>query len=473
MNTKPASVSVRSPSSRRVPRRGQAKARPASTSARGIYETPDFVLSRPAKGRGQIEFTVRANRVEAGQWVAESTWHSTSQHLLGDGQYPHRLSLRFASRSEAVEHAVNRGLRQVRDQLGCLAAESAWGARIEALQTWAAEAVVQVRDNDKTLPLRGKTVIDLCSGGLGGWGLGLTSLGAKVKLAAEIDPEASVAYQRNVRPAQMHDDLCTLDGNKLSCDILAVGLLCQAFSKAGKRQGFYDPELGGVYQHTLRLLREIDAKTILIECARQLLTQDGGRDGEVLREVLMKAGYRVQHRTLNAAGFGVPQSRERSFIVATRLGLPADEVLGYVFPEAQTPTATVEDILEPGIAPTIAASEIEVHTQAPTERSIELIEVGLIGGRDCQGYRVYSPKGIGATLTASGGGRARCTGAYLVEGGARGLTPREAGRMQGLPEWAAPHAVASHALRHAGNAVAVPLARELGRQLAAHLVRRT
>ena len=276
MNTKPVSVSVRSPSSRRVPRHGQA-------NTRGIYETPDFVLSRPVKGRGHIEFTVRANRVEDGQWVAEATWHSISQHLPGDGWYPHLFSQRFASRSEAVEHAVNRGLRQVRDQLGVLAAAAAWSARIEALQTWAAEAVVQVRDNDKTLPLRGKTVIDLCSGGLGGWGVGLTSLGAKVKLAAEIDPEASAAYQRNVRPAEMHDDLCTLDGNKLSCDILAVGLLCQAFSKAGKRQGFEDTELGGVYRHTLRLLREIDAKTVLIECARQLLTQDGGRDGEVLR----------------------------------------------------------------------------------------------------------------------------------------------------------------------------------------------
>lgn len=475
MNTKPVSVSVRPP--RKSPRFSSApvkgKLRPAPANRRGVYETPDFELSRPHKAAGQIEFTVRANRVEGGQWIAEATWHSQSQHLPGDGLYPHLLSGRFPSRSEAVEHAISAGLRQVREQLGTLATTPLWSAKIASLETWAADAVFQVREHDETLPLHGISVIDICAGGLGGFGLGLTGLGAKVQLAVEIDPEARATYERNVRPAEVHDDLCTLDGTKRRCHIVAVGLMCTAFSKAGKRKGFADPQLADVYRHTLRLLREIDAKIILIECARQLLTRDDGRDGAAVREVLMKAGYRVQHRTLNAAGFGVPQSRERSFIVATRLGLPADDVLGYVFPQEQAPTATVEDILEPGIPATIADSEIELHTKEPAERRTELVEVGLIDGKDCQGYRVYSPKGIGATMTASGGGRARCTGAYRVSGGARALTPREAGRMQGLPEWAAHHPVTTHALRHAGNAVAVPLARELGRQLAAHLVRRT
>ena len=464
-------------SSRKSPRfssdPAKGKLRPAYANGRGVYEAPDFELSRPHKAAGQIEFTVRANRVEAGQWIAEATWHSQSQHLPGDGVYPHWLSGRFASRSEAVEHAINHGLFQVRSQLGTLATTLAWSAKVESLQTWAADAVFQVREHDETLPLYGRSVIDLGAGGVGGLSLGMASGGAKVKLAVEIDPEARAIYKRNVRPAEMHDDLCTLDGTKLACDILVAGLQCQAFSKAGKRQGFADPKLSAVYSHTLRLLREIDAKIIIIECARQLLTQDDGRDGAAVREMLMKAGYRVQHRTLNAAGFGVPQSRERCFIVATRLGLPTDDVLGYVFPQEQAPTATVEDILEPGIPATIADSEIELHTKEPAKRCGELVEIGLIDGKDCQGYRVYSPRGIGATMTASGGGRARCTGAYRVSGGARALTPREASRMQGMPEWATHHPVATHALRHAGNAVAVPLARELGRQLAAHLVRRT
>lgn len=464
-------------SSRKSPRFSSAlakgKLRPASANGRGAYEPIHFELVRPQRKAGQINFTIRACLVEDGQWVAEADWDSKSHHLPGAGEFPTVNSRRFASRSEAVEHAIRKELVEIKRALGALAKTPSWHQKIEALETWAADAVHQHYKDDETLRLRGKTNIDLCCGGVGGFGVALSSLGAKVKLAVEIEPEARATYARNVRPEAMHDDICTLDGTKLHCDVLTVSLLCQSFSKAGKRQGFADPRLGETYRHTLRLMREIDAKSIIIECAPQLLTQGNGRDGAVLRELLMKAGYRVQHRTLNAAGFGVPQSRVRVFIVATRVGLSDDGTLGFLFPQEQTPTAAVEDILEPGIPATIPDHEIELHTEEPAKRCGELIEVGLIGGKDCQGYRVYSPKGIGATMTASGGGRARCTGAYRVAGGARGLTPREASRMQGLPEWAAHHPVATHALRHAGNAVAVPLARELGRQLAAHLVSRT
>ncbi|MGH2149840.1 DNA cytosine methyltransferase, partial [Enterococcus faecalis] len=92
-----------------------------------------------------------------------------------------------------------------------------------------------------------------------------------------------------------------------------MGLLCQAFSKAGKGLGFADPKLAAAYKAALEVLETVDAKVIVIECSRQLLTQDGGKDAQTLIDRLTRAGYRVQHRTLNAAGFGVAQSRERSF----------------------------------------------------------------------------------------------------------------------------------------------------------------
>lgn len=454
------------PAARAAQARAAASPVSSAFNGRGVVETPAFTSARPAVEKGGISFTVLAHRTARG-WIAEATWQGLCGHLPADGRYPHAGSKPFATRSEAVDDALCRGLRQVQDQLGPLVRAPAWSDAVQRLQTWMVEAVVQVRANDETLPLRGRTVIDLCSGGLGGFGVGLAGLGARVALACEIDPAARAVYLRNVRPATMHDDLCTLDGTRLQCDILTVGLLCQAFSKAGKGRGFADPVLANVYTHTKRLLREIDAKAVVIECARQFLTQDGGRDADEVRQLLMQAGYRVQHRTLDAAGFGLPQSRERSFIVATRLGLPVDQVLGYVFPAEHAPAAVVADIFERGVPATIASSEIVMHAEGTTRRAAKLAEVGLIGGRDCQGYRIYDPqKGLGATMTASGGGRAQCTGAYLVDGGARGLTPREACRMQGLPDWAAHHPVIGHALRHAGNAVAVPVARELGRQLA-------
>ena len=455
----------------------QAIPKPSLYNAHGVVENPDFVMVRPAGTKGEISLTVRAHCIGKGQWVAAVTWGSLSGHLPFDGRYPSKWSEVFKSRSEAVEHAVNLALRQIKDQLGKLADTTEWRSKIKAVKAWAVAAIEQTRRRDETLPLHGCTVIDLCAGGLGGFGLGLTSLGAELLLACEIDPEARSVYQQNIKPRQMHADLCTLDGTKLVCHILTLGLLCQAFSTAGKRKGFADPVLAEVYRHTMRLLREITANVVIIECAREFLTQDGGKNADEVRELLMQCGYRVQHRTLNAAGFGVAQSRERSFIVATRLGLPVDDIMGYVFPVEQEPTATVEDILETNVPHTITDDQFTLHAELPTERRTTLAEVGLLKTvktqelRDAQGYRLYSPKGLGATLTASGGGRAACTGAYLVNGHARGLTPREAARMQGMPEWAAHHPTTSHALKHAGNAVAVPVARELGRQLGAILGR--
>jgi DNA (cytosine-5)-methyltransferase 1 len=427
--------------------------------------------------RGGIDITIRAHALGPHHWIAEATWSSQCGHLPFDGDFPHEGSTEHQSRSEAVEAAARTALARIKEQLGVLAASKPWKAKIATAEAWVEEAMQQVREHDESFVLRGRDVIDLCSGGVGGFGLGLTSLGAEVALACEIDPEARRVYQQNVRPRRMHDDLCTLDGTKLRCDILTVGLLCQAFSTAGKRRGFADPVLANVYKHTLRLLREIDAKVVIIECARQLLTQGGGKDAEAVRLTLMKAGYRVQHRTLNAAGFGVAQSRERSFIVATRHGLPVDDILGYVFPQEQQPTACVADILESNVPATMDGSQFVVSRAEPKTRQTSLTEVGLMRKvktgelADHQGYRLYSTMATGPTLTASGGGRAPRTGAFLIDGMARGLTPREACRMQGMPEWAAHHPTTSHALKHAGNAVAVPVARELGRQLAAILGR--
>ena len=473
------SVSPRAARAQQPPlKKSPAAAALAATSpfnARGVVETPEFVLSRPAVSKGEIAITVRAHRVGKGLWTAAAEWGSQTKHLPFDGKFPNRWGATGPNRSEVVEQTLNLAQRQVVEQLGPLAKSDEWRLKIDSLSAWVAEAIQHTRQHDESLPLRGLNVIDLCAGGLGGFGMGLTSLGAQVLLACEIDPDARSVYMKNVKPGKMHPDLCTLDGTKLTCDILTLGLLCQAFSQAGKRKGFADPVLAEVYRHTKRLLCEIQARVVIIECVRQFLTQEGGKDAAEVRELLMKSGYRVQHRTLNAAGFGVAQSRERSFIVGVRLDIATDEILGYVFPEEQAQAAVVADILEPRVAHTIDKGQIVLHGAMPTGRRTKLVEVGLLKTvntgevRDCQGYRVYDPKGLGPALTASGGGRAKCTGAYLVDGHARGLTPREAYRMQGMPEWSIHHAVTTHALKHAGNAVAVPVARELGRQLAAIL----
>ena len=457
-------------SSNRASRSRRAHATPPF-NARGVVECPSFTLARPAVAKSGVEFTVHAHAVEDGRWIAEAIWLCRDGSIPVDGTPLHKGSRRFETRSEAVDDAMSRALRQVRSQTHRKSFDDAWLDAIESLRSWMADAIHQVRAEDETLPLRGVKVIDLFAGGLGGFGMGLASLGATVSLACEIDDQAMSIYKANVRPTSTHADICELDGSKLKADVVTMGLICQAFSKAGKGLGFADPRLASVYRHALRVVSEIDAKVVVIECARQLLTNGGGKDADELLATLMRAGYRVQHRALNAAGFGLPQSRERSFIVATRIGLASHGLLGFLFPEEGEPSAVVADVMDERLAASIPSAEIVMRRSEPSARSISLAQIGHISGRASQGYRVYSSNGVGPALTASGGGRARYSGAYAVEGGARTLSPREAMRMQGMPEWTMHHSVHLHAMRHAGNAVAVPVTRELGRALGALLGR--
>ena len=442
---------------------------PSPFNERRVVASPAFIFRRPTKAEVDIEFTVRAHPVEGGLWIAQPTWVCRSGSIPLDGLPLHEGSPRFRSRSESVADAMSRGLRMARKQKHRNFGTTAWNRAVESLAAWMAEAMEAVRSEDETLPLRGLVGIDLMAGGQGALSEAMVSQGMRIELACEIDPQARAAYLQNIRPRVMHDDICTLDARLLEADIVTMGLMCQAFSVAGNGLGFDDPALALAYMHAMRVLCEIHAKVIIIECARQFMTLDSGKHSDELIEQLMLAGYRVQHRALNASGFGVPQSRERSFLVCTRIGLDVDGIVGVLFPEEQEPTSCVEDILDDALPATITDADIVPHGKAPESRVGRLALVGRIGGRNSQGYRVYSTKGLGPTLTASGGGRAPFSGAYRVPGGARALTPREAYRMQGMPEWTKPHSNERQAMRHAGNAVAVPVARELIRSLGAIL----
>ena len=392
-------------------------------NARGVVDSPVFTLRRSAVADVGIEFTVRAHQVEGGLWIAQPTWVCRDGSIPHDGIPLHAGSRRFRSRSEAVDDAMSRGLRMARKQRHRNFGMKAWSRALEDLRAWMAEAIEGVRSEDETLPLRGLVGIDLMSGGQGGLSIAMVSMGMRIDLACEIDAQARAAYQQNIRPRAMHDDICTLDGRKLVADIVTMGLLCQAFSVAGNGLGFADPALVFAYLHAMRVLCEIDAKVLIVECARRFMTLDGGKHSDELIEKLMSAGYRVQHRALNASGFGVPQERERAFLVCTRIGLDVDDLVGVLFPDEQASSACVEDILDDEPA-TIAEADIVVHGNEQLARTGKRVLVGRVGGRNSQGYRVYSAKGLGPTLTASGGGRAPFSGAYRVAGGARALTPR-------------------------------------------------
>lgn len=446
-------------------------ASPAALNDLGVVVTPRFTKARPIGTAGDIEFRIEAHEFDDDLWGAEFLYVSRTDSIPLFGNPLNTEAKRFQTLTEAVGDAYDRGLVSIKHEKHRTADTPQWAAKLEALAVWIDEAMVEVREADTALWGRNLTGMDIFTG-MGNLALGLASMGMKFELCCEIDPTAREVAQRNLHPSVMHDDICTLletckrKGIKLKADVVTMGLLCQAFSPAGLGLGFKDPKLQAAYEASMQVLEAVDAKVIIVECAAEFLRNAGGKYAdEFIRRVMLR-NYRAQHRVLNAACFGVPQMRERSILVFTRMDVDVNPITGYLFPEEQEPTATVDDIIDHDLPATIPEADITDRKPVPVGRFTKRIKVGNIRGKKHQGYRVYATNGVGPTLTASGGGAARFTEAFKVKGGARPLTPREACRMQGLPEWACHHPVHSHAMRHAGNAVAVPMARELFRQLA-------
>ena len=190
-----------------------------------------------------------------------------------------------------------------------------------------------------------------------------------------------------------------------------------------------------------------------------------GKTLDTILDILTNLGYAVQTCVLNSGEFGLAQNRRRMFIVGIHDRVLASRTTPFEFPRGTDASVVVADIL--GIAPaTEQCQQPMVRQKAnPTVRSNRIEVVGLIDGKNCQGYRVASPKGKGFTLCANSGGPGSKTGLYMVSGKPRRLTARECARMQGFPESFTPHARPGIAKRQFGNSVAVPVVAAIAERL--------
>lgn len=166
--------------------------------------------------------------------------------------------------------------------------------------------------------------IDLFAG-LGGFHLALAQLGHKCVFASELDSGLAALYEKNfgLKPAG--------DIRKVSMrsvpphDILCAGFPCQPFSKAGDQKGLQCPQWGDLIDYVIRILREREPTFFIIENVPNLVRHDEGRTWAAINRRLRRAGYAVDDHTLSPHLFGVPQERERAFIVGSRIGLAGFE----------------------------------------------------------------------------------------------------------------------------------------------------
>ena len=218
--------------------------------------------------------------------------------------------------------------------------------------------------------------------GIGGFRLGLEQSGHECVGHCEIDRHANRSYQAMHNPKEgewFAEDINTVDAAAMpGVGLWCFGFPCQDISVAGK-QGGISANRSGLFFAVMRLLREIEEKNkpgwLLIENVKNLFSVNGGRDFLRVLAELDAVGYDAQWQLINSKDFGVPQNRERVFIVGNLRGRCAGKIL----PVCGEGGGTLKQI---------------------------------VGGR--QGMRVYDPNGLSCTLSTDGGGLGKNTGLYIV-----------------------------------------------------------
>lgn len=312
--------------------------------------------------------------------------------------------------------------------------------------------------------LSGLKFIDLFAG-LGGFRLAMDSLGAECVFTSEWDFGTQQVYMENFgdRPA---GDITLIDENLVpDHDILCAGFPCQAFSISGKRMGFEDSR-GTLFFDVARIVKAKRPRVVFMENVRNFESHDDGRTLAVVKSTMEELGYTFNARVLSAVNYGVPQVRERIFMVCFR---EAIDSTAFRFPEEIPLMKFVEDcLIDESLIPDELYVDYKVNLRMVAKfddvYSEEPIRLGTVNG-GCQGERIYSPKGTAITLTAYGGGRYSRTGGYLIQGRVRRLHVRECARLTGFPDTYKLDENVNKAYRQLGNTVIVDVLQYIGLEI--------
>lgn len=166
--------------------------------------------------------------------------------------------------------------------------------------------------------------IDLFAG-LGGFHIALSNLGHKCVFASELDNELQEIYFKNfgIKP---HGDIRKIDINSIpKHDILCAGFPCQPFSKAGFQKGFECPDYGDLFSYVLNVIKTRKPKIVFLENVPNLIKHNNGKTWDTILNNLESEGYQVNYKILSPHFYGIPQIRERVYILCTKYKLESFE----------------------------------------------------------------------------------------------------------------------------------------------------
>ena len=317
------------------------------------------------------------------------------------------------------------------------------------------------------------TFIDLFAG-IGGFRIAMQNLGGKCIYSSEWDAQAQKTYLANYGEVPFGD--ITKESTKQyipdGFDILCAGFPCQAFSLAGKRRGFEETR-GTLFFDVAEILRRKRPKAFFLENVKGLVIHDKGKTLDTILNVLRNDldYYVPDPEIVNAMNFGVPQHRERIYIVGFRKDM---KVKNFKYPEPTDKTKRFIDIREDKeVSPKYYLSTQYQQTLIEHKKRHESKGNGF-------GYEIIPDDGVANAIVVGGMGRERnividhrltnFTPVTNIKGeinhdGWRRMTPREWARLQGFPDsFIIPVADAS-AYKQFGNSVAIPAIQATAEQI--------
>jgi len=316
------------------------------------------------------------------------------------------------------------------------------------------------------------TFIDLFAG-IGGFRIAMQNLGGNCVFSSEIDNYAKKTYDTNFGEVPF-GDITKIDENDVpEHDVLCAGFPCQAFSIAGKRKGFKDETRGTLFFDIARIIEAKKPKAFFLENVKGLRNHDKGQTLKTILKVLRKdLNYFVpEPQIMNAKDFGVPQNRERIFIVGYRKDLGIDE---FEYPKPLKKKVKFADVKEKETVSvkyylsTVYQNTLKNHKQRHANKGNGF------------GFEIIPDDKCANAIVVGGMGRERnivvdCRLTDFVpitkikgevnRDGWRRMTPREWARLQGFPEKFIIPVSDAQAYKQFGNSVAIPAIQATAKQL--------
>lgn len=315
--------------------------------------------------------------------------------------------------------------------------------------------------------------IDLFAG-IGGFRLALQNLHGKCVYTSEWDRYSKQTYEANFGEVPF-GDITKAETKKYipdNFDVLCAGFPCQAFSIAGRRGGFEDTR-GTLFFDVAEIIKKKQPKAIFLENVKGLRSHDKGKTLATILNVLREdLNYFIpEPQVINAKQFGVPQNRERIFIVGFRKDLGINE---FQYPEPTNKEAVLDDILE--------QEEVSVKYYLSTTylQTLKNHRTRHESKGNGFGYEIISNNGTANAVVCGGMGRERnlvfdnrltnfipitkISGEVNREG-IRKMTPREWARLQGFPDSFKIVVSDAQAYKQFGNSVAVPAIQATAKQI--------